>query len=104
MARHTNPWLNRRYVEQASADYGLGPKGKAKGWAPLHVTQIHSQAPRRSVESFTQSHTESRNGVTLCSSPWRALDTKEQGSPGDCLAEGLLKQPTPRGKPEDMLT
>jgi len=104
MDRHTNPCLNRRYVEQAYADYGLGPKGKAKGWAPLHVTQIHSQETRRRMESFTQYHTERRNGVTLCSSPWRALDTKEQVSTGYCIAEGLLKKPTPRGKPEDMLT
>ncbi len=27
MDRQTNPRLNRRYFEQAYADYGLGPKG-----------------------------------------------------------------------------
>ena len=41
MDRHTNPRLNRRYLEQADADYWLGPKGKDMGWAALHPTQIH---------------------------------------------------------------
>ncbi len=104
MDRHTNPRLNRRDVEQAYAVYRLGPQGKEKGWAPLHVTQIHSQETRRRVESFTQCHTERRNGVTLCSSHRQAVSAREQVSTGYCRVEGLLKKPTPLGKPEDMLT
>jgi len=66
MDRHTNPRLNRRYLEQAYADYGLGPKGTDKGWAALHPTQRHSRETRRRVESFIERQTEMRNGVTPC--------------------------------------
>src|ERR1700693_5165276 len=104
MGRQTNPRLNRRDVEQAYADYGLGPKGKDKGWAPLQVTQRHSRETRRRVESFTQCQTERRNGVTLCSAHRRAVSAGEQVSTGYCRVEGLLKKPTPLGKPEETLT
>ena len=83
---------------------GLDQKGKAKGWAPRHVTQRHSRETRRSVESCPQYDTERRHGVTLCRAPCCAMDLKEQVSTGACGVEGVLKKPTPLGKPEAMLT
>ena len=66
------PWLhpcgNRREVGVADADDGRRPNGTDKGGAGLQPTPRHSRETRRRVGSYSQRHTEGRNGVT----PWRA--------------------------------
>jgi hypothetical protein len=47
-----NPWLNRRDVGVAYADYWLRPKGTDQGGAGLQPTPKHARDTRRSVESY----------------------------------------------------
>ncbi len=91
MDRHTNPRLNRRYLEQAYADYGLGPKGTARGWAVLQLTQGHPHRnPAKSgvLHAATNEEKERSNLVPFSVMSRCQPDTARGGIPQEAKAYG----------------
>ncbi len=94
MDRQPNPRLNRRYLEHAYADYGLGPKGKARGWAALHLTQGHPHRnPAKSGVLHAASNGEKERSTLV---PFSVMsrcqpDTARGGIPQEAKAAGKAR-------------